>query len=228
MLPASPPDEVSSAQSASVSLILLRHGWTRWNHEGRYNSRTDLPLTREGVLSAAGAGEALRCRTINHVVSSPLARARLTAEIVSRKVGLPTEDLVLMNDLREVDFGRFEGLRRSEIEQSELKEDYLAWRNAESTSPAAPGGESWESAMRRADRLLQHFSEGSGCTLVVSHGYTLRMIITRALGIPYGPAIRRLRLDNTAFSELELMDYGWRVNRHNFAAALANEDKTSV
>ena len=84
----------------------LRHGETDWNADGRSQGRTDVPLNPTGVAQAASAAQLLRGRGIASIVSSPLSRARDTAEAAGKVLGLP---VTLIDDLQEVSFGGARG-----------------------------------------------------------------------------------------------------------------------
>ena len=99
-----------------LSIVLLRHGKTEGNLYGRYNSRTDEPLCAEGI---AGAEAARHFPEISLVYASPMQRAQQTARIC-----YPNAQIVTIPDLREMDFGDFEGRTADEMEHDA---DYRAW-----------------------------------------------------------------------------------------------------
>src|SRR4051794_4070072 len=84
----------------------LRHGETDWNAQGLSQGSIDIPLNPTGLAQARAAGELLRNRRIASIMSSPLSRARVTAEIVGEALGLP---VTIEPDLREVSWGVQEG-----------------------------------------------------------------------------------------------------------------------
>ena len=99
-----------------LSIVLLRHGKTEGNLLGRYNGRTDEPLCAEGI---AGAEKARHFPEILLVYASPLQRTQQTA-----KICFPSAEIITIPDLREMDFGDFEGRTADEMEHDA---DYRAW-----------------------------------------------------------------------------------------------------
>jgi probable phosphoglycerate mutase/uncharacterized phosphatase len=96
-----------SVPAPTRSFYGLRHGATDWNRQGRFQGRTDNPLNADGLGQAHTAANALRGIGIRRIVSSPLVRARKTAEIIGATVAVPVE---IDDGIIEFDFGSFEGL----------------------------------------------------------------------------------------------------------------------
>ena len=147
-----------------TTLLLVRHGETDWNAEGRLQGQTDRPLSDYGRRQARQLAEELESEELEAIYSSDLARARETAEIVRERLGLP---VVLDPDLREKDWGTWEGLTSVERDRVEFV------------------GESTEAHRDRMLRSLRRISEshpGDGQVLVVTHGGSMRRVQTAALG----------------------------------------------
>ncbi|NLI53937.1 MAG: histidine phosphatase family protein [Clostridiales bacterium] len=121
-----------------LSIVLLRHGKTEGNLSGRYNGRTDDPLCEEGVREAQAAPHYPH---VSLVYASPLKRTQQTARIC-----FPNAEIVTIDDLREMDFGDFEGRTAAEMENDA---DYRAWV-AGGCVDLCPGGESIPLFARRA------------------------------------------------------------------------------
>jgi 2,3-bisphosphoglycerate-dependent phosphoglycerate mutase len=148
-----------------TTLLLVRHGETDWNADGRLQGHTDRPLSDYGRRQARRLAEELEGEDLEAIYSSDLARARATAEIVGERLGLPVE---LDPDLREKDWGTWEGLTAVERDRVEFV------------------GESTEAHQERMLRSLRRISErhpGDGCVLVVTHGGSMRRVQTAALGM---------------------------------------------
>lgn len=156
-----------------TALLLARHGVTDWNLEHRVQGHTDQPLNAEGVTQAHALAEALRQEPLVAIYSSDLSRARDTAAVVAAAHGLEVE---LDVDLREKNFGSWEGLTDAEIRV----------RHPDAVRGAWGDGESADDLSRRAvsalDRILS--ARPHGAVLVVSHGGTLRAILGH-LGVPH-------------------------------------------
>jgi len=148
-----------------TTLLLVRHGETDWNAEGRLQGQTDRPLSDFGRRQARQLAEALEGEELEAIYSSDLARARETAEIVGERLGLPVE---LDPDLREKDWGTWEGLTSVERDRVEFV------------------GESTDEHRDRILRSLRRISErhpGEGRILVVTHGGSMRRVQTAAMGM---------------------------------------------
>jgi probable phosphoglycerate mutase len=149
-----------------MEVVLVRHGETEWSRDGRHTGRTDLPLTERGEEQARMVGEALRGRSFALVLSSPLQRALETA----RLAGFTPET---RDELREWDYGDYEGRRTSEIRQE--VPDWTIW------GYGAPGGESPGQIGARADRVVGELLPVEGDVLVFAHGHFLRVLTARWL-----------------------------------------------
>ncbi|GAB2469095.1 bifunctional RNase H/acid phosphatase [Streptosporangium sandarakinum] len=186
--------------TVATSLLLLRHGETPFSAERRFSGVGDPELTSAGIAQAEAAAARLSRPPygIQVVVSSPLKRARATAEIVAAMLGLEVE---VEEGLREVDFGDWEGHTFTEI-QRRWPDELAAWLADPSAAP--PGGESFEAAARRVqttgDRLVERY-EGR-TVLAVSHVTPIKMLLRFALEAPPS-ALYRMHLDLAALSLIE-------------------------
>lgn len=201
--------------SEPARLLLVRHGRTVWNSEYRYNSVTDVGLEASAAHELRATALAVRNWSVDRVFSSPQLRARQTARLLAPPGHGP--DVEIREGLRELDFGDFEGRTRTELLHGPLAPAFGAWLTAADGSPAAPGGETWEQASVRAGAILDEATGLGGTTLVVSHGYLLRILLLCALDLP-ASATRRLRWANGGLSELIMGDEGWALMRHNWSA----------
>jgi broad specificity phosphatase PhoE len=146
-------------------LLLVRHGETDWNADGRLQGHTDRLLSDFGRLQAQRLAQELKGEQLEAIYSSDLSRARETAEIVGDGLGLPIE---LDPDLREKDWGNWEGL-------TAVERDRVAFV-----------GESTEAHQERMLGALRRISErhpGDGRVLVVTHGGSMRRVQTAAMGM---------------------------------------------
>ncbi|MFV6029072.1 histidine phosphatase family protein [Streptomyces sp. NPDC056264] len=173
-----------AAQGGSTTLVLLRHGETALTPEKRISGSggSDPELSETGLRQAEAAARVLAARgPVRAVVSSPLRRARQTAEAAARRLGLEVQ---VDEGLTEADFGAWEGLTFAEARERHPAE-MAAWL---ASPKAVPGGngETFASVARRAalarDRLLARY-EGQ-TVLVVSHVGVLRTLLRLALGAP--------------------------------------------
>jgi len=186
-------------QGEATTTILLRHGQTALSVERRFAGRGDAPLTDVGRQQAAAAAARLKARGgIDLVVSSPLSRARHTAEAVASATGA---GLLVDEDLAETDFGDWEGLTFGEVMQR-WPEEMKAWMASADVAP--PGGESLSGAARRTltslDRLLAEHVHAK--MVLVSHVTPIKTIICQALLAPPA-ALFRIHLDVASLSEAD-------------------------
>jgi broad specificity phosphatase PhoE len=145
--------------------LLVRHGETDWNADGRLQGQTDRPLSDFGRQQARRLADELATEEFEAIYSSDLGRARETAEIVGARLELP---VALDPDLREKDWGTWEGLTAVERDHVEF------------------AGETTEAHQERMLRALQRIAErhpGDGSVLVVTHGGSMRRIQTAATGM---------------------------------------------
>lgn len=167
-----------------MRILLARHGETPWNAEGRYQGQEDIPLSEVGIAQARALGERLRDVRIDRAVASPLARARLTAELALG--GQRAARLVLDEGFREIAHGSWEGLLASEIAERDPQR-LQDWRDAPDTVHMPDGGECLRQVLDRAWAALERACDGLGASdtlLVVAHDAVNRVLLCRVLGIP--------------------------------------------
>ena len=160
-------------------LLLIRHGQSVWNAENRWQGQADPPLSPLGEEQARDAAERLAGLEFTGLVSSDLARARRTAEIIGEALGLPVQ---VEPGLREIDVGEWTGFTRAEIDAG-WPGELADWSEGRSESP--PGGESRTDLAARAQSSVRRLAADAppGATLlVVTHGALLRHL-DRALGL---------------------------------------------
>ena len=153
-----------------AELLLVRHGETAWSVSGRHTGRTDVPLTDEGQRQASRLRHALEARTLERVISSPLARAAETCRLAGGG-----DRVELRDELLEWDYGEFEGLTTAEIR--EARPGWLLWRDG------CPGGESAEQVTTRLEPLLQELWQLEGDAALFAHGHVLRALAALWIGL---------------------------------------------
>lgn len=156
-----------------TTLILIRHGETDWNLEGRYSGQTDVPLNTNGKRQARKTAERLQNQKIDAIYSSDLIRAQETAEALGHERDIP---LHLDARLREINQGQWEGMHIEEIRTRYAE----AWKvhKENPLSVAPPGGETVGQVRARvfaavADILHQH---PKAVIAIVSHGLSLALL----------------------------------------------------
>jgi broad specificity phosphatase PhoE len=154
-----------------VEIVLVRHGETEWSAAGKHTSATDLPLVQAGRERATALADELARRSFALVLCSPLRRAREKCELA----GLG-EAAVLVDDLREWEYGEYEGLTTPQIR--ERRPEWWLWTDG------CPGGESPAQVAARADRALARLRAVDGDAIAFAHGHILRVLAARWLGQP--------------------------------------------
>lgn len=187
---------------APTTLFLARHGETVWHKENRYTGISDIALTPRGVEQAEALGAWAATAALDAIVTSPLSRARRTAEPAVHATGL---EPVVEPDLTELDFGIAEGRTIAELEASHPAE-VEAFHRDPSAHPLSGGEDPTTAAERGAAALLRVArAHTGGRVLVVAHNTLFRLVLCRLLGIPRSEYRRVLPgLRNCAVTELRV------------------------
>lgn len=189
---------MSDTTTNQVEIVLIRHGKTEGNKEKRYIGRTDQPLSEEGI---AGIKENLgRYPSVEKVYASPMKRTRQTAELI-----YPGQAPELVDGLREMDMGVFEGKNHAELKN---RPSYILWV-ATRGKISIPGGESMKDFGKRTmDAFTQVLgdmqAEGIKRSAVVAHGGTIMSIVSQLADDDY----YKYMVNNGAGFRLTLDDDG--------------------
>lgn len=149
-------------------LYLVRHGETEWSRDLRHTSRSDIPLTADGEQRARQLSGILAGKKFAMVLSSPMKRALDTARLCGFNPSI--ED-----DLREWDYGTYEGLTTAEIQKT--RPGWTIWNGT------PPEGESSAQVGNRADRAIAKALESGGDVALFGHGHMLRVLAARWVGL---------------------------------------------
>ena len=202
-------------------LLLVRHGDTVLNSAERYWGQTDVELSAAGIKQAERLRDRLAVEGIDAVYSSNLKRALATAHIIASSHRL---DVIVREELREVNFGKLEGLTFREIDElyPEVTEAWSNW----SLAFEFPGGESVSELDARVSKFLgklqEHTSEET--ILIVAHSAPLRLLICHLLGIGL-QHWRQFRLDLASLSIVETYSQGAVINLLNDTSHLREVGK---
>lgn len=229
----------------AITLLLVRHGETAHNAEGRYQGQRDIPLSDHGRAQARRlaarfqanwrqAGSGVPDTTFVALPGPPVAvyvsdlsRASETAAILAANVkpsGTSEPSLYTLSALRERNFGVWEGLTAAEVqtqfganEQTHGGETWVeVWARMDEALELI-----WDThALPRASRTTHQDDAKPPVVLIVGHGGSLRAFVCRALGIEHGQ-VRRFRLDNTSLSIVEL--WGPSLAQSEGRVALLND-----
>jgi probable phosphoglycerate mutase len=205
-------------------LVLVRHGVTEWNREGRFQGRLDPALSDLGRQQAsavarriAGDPELRPAR----IVTSTLGRAADTAAAIGAACGVNPE---LDPRFVELGQGEWEGRTHADLKRDDA-ERYAAWLT---TDREPPGAETVAEGLARVATALGAHAQGSGTVCVVSHGGTLRLVARLLLGLEARRAWG-LDVDNASISVCEsVLDGRWRIVRWNDTAHMLGQAPTHV
>ena len=150
-----------------MDLLILRHGQSEWNAQGKWQGQADPPLTKVGEKQAKAAAQKLLSvsKSFDKIASSDLRRARRTAEIIAQVNG---GDVSVHKEFRERHAGVWQGLTRSEIEAS--------WPNAIADQRWPEGYESDDSVIQRVVPCLERLKENSKNVLLIAHAGLIRAL----------------------------------------------------
>jgi broad specificity phosphatase PhoE len=183
-----------------TTIGILRHGQTDWNIDFRLQGVTDIPLNETGIAQARDAAEVIDPNEWDLILTSPLSRARATAEIVAEVNGFA--EALIEPLLLERSFGEAEGMTHEE------------WRAKYADTNVVPGGESLADLEARANLLLETLANKyrGQKVLAVSHGALIRILL-RIVSIGEFPRDGE-RLGNASMSVFVHDESGWRIERY--------------
>ena len=163
-----------------MQIVLVRHGATDWNLQGRCQGATDRELSEVGIRQAEQIAVLLSSESVHAVYSSNLRRARRTAEIISQPHHLP---VMIEENVRELDHGKLEGLTFNEIKEN-YSEFLARWRSVPAEIQV-PGGERLVDVAERAwdglNRIVARHPDAQSI-VVVSHNFPILGIVCRITG----------------------------------------------
>jgi len=195
-------------------VLLVRHGETPYNAEGRFRGRADPPLTERGRLQAAAVARALARLPVGMLVSSPRLRARQTAEPLAEALG---RKVVVDDRLDDIDYGEWTGLSRDEV-GARWPASYGLWLSAPQRL-RIPGGESIAAARDRVWGALSELAWGSAPVVAVTHDACIRLAVGALLGAPL-VSMHAIRVDLASMTQLAFRDDGTELVRANDASHL--------
>ena len=197
-------DKDAALETPGLSLVikrkitLVRHGITEWNKMFRYQGITDVPLAPEGEEQAKKAALRLSCESVDRVISSPLERSIKTASIIAETIGIGSVEA--WDELREVDFGAWEGLTVPQIKEKFGEDIFERWKSSQ-VDVTATNGENSDLVYKRAEacaaRILALKDEH---VVVVGHGALFRALLLPLIKIPRGNVFWKMKMDNCSLS----------------------------
>ncbi|CQR53344.1 histidine phosphatase family protein [Paenibacillus riograndensis] len=192
-----------------TTIGLIRHGSTAWNKEGRIQGHTDNPLDEEGLQQAAAIAERLSGEQWDYIYSSDLLRAVQTAEVISKRLGIPIAGQV--PGVREMNGGLIEGT----TEDERVQRWGSGWKSMDM------GLESDESGQQRGSRAIEEIAarHPGKRILIVSHGAILRSSLRKLVpGLDVGELLK-----NTSITHIVKDNSGWTCALYNCVAHMEAE-----
>jgi len=172
-------------------ILVIRHGETDYNAEGRLQGTLETELNSNGLRQAVEAAEQLKYAGISVIFSSPMIRARKTAEIIGKELDVP---VVFRDALKEKCFGVGQGLLVREIQD---RYGDILWEARRSLDHALPEGESNQDVIQRLDPVLREIRQNyqGKRVLVVTHGAVARVLF-RMLANPTDQQFESFQMNN--------------------------------
>ena len=203
------------------TIYLVRHGQTNWNILGKTQGHGDSNLTKKGREQAIQLADSMIKYPIDYIYSSELGRAIETAQIIGDKLNL---DVVSTPALKEMGFGKWEGLLIKEI-QEHYSDIYKTWRN-EPHLAQIPEGETLHIIKERTDKFLKEINDkyDGKHIVLVTHSVTARVILLSLLNSSL-ENIYKISQSNTALNIIEFRDYGPVVIKMNDTSHIKTNQK---
>ena len=173
-------------------ILLIRHGQTASNRDGLLVGRIDPPLTELGESQAQRLGARLQRSNPAFILSSPLSRARQTADAIAASTGLTVE---IEDRLVEMNYGEWDGTPISDVPI----EAWRQWRSDPEFKP--PGGESLREVSQRVGSLMGELLLSDDLAIVVSHVSPIKAALAWALGAP-DQMVWRMFIDVASISSI--------------------------
>lgn len=202
-----------------LHIYLTRHGETEWNIQNRIQGWKDSPLTSKGINDAIALSQNISEINFNEIYSSPSMRAMNTAKILTGNKDIPIIEDV---NLKEINFGDWEGKTKSEITERFENEFSSLWEAPDSYDHLPHNGESLSSVRNRVEQVIKNIisTNKNGNVLIVTHAVILASIVAYFKNAPieklwdipfvHGTSLTHIELDveNEHFNFKLLCDMG--------------------
>lgn len=184
-----------------MNWIIVRHAESNWNKKGIFQGQKNPKLSSNGLIQASKIHFGLKGIPVDYIYSSDLERAKRTAQILNSTLNVPIE---ITENIREIGFGQWEGLKRNEV-QAKYPDEFNEWIRNGLILEKIQDAETLNDLTGRliqfiADVKLKHTDDKT--ILIVSHGGTIRILAKMLLGIPVEQSIS-MSTNNTGISIIE-------------------------
>ena len=187
-----------------MRLILIRHGETLWNETHRFQGISDIPLSSKGIEQAKSLAESLKRESPSAIYTSPLIRARQTAEEIACYHDC---EFSVQEGLKELNQGQLEGLTAKELKVR--FPEFLSRWIADPEGTCLPGGESLGDVQKRAWAVIEKIiqSDSDDCVIAVAHSFVNLTVLCRVLRLPLN-YFRSFRQDACGKNIVEFSERG--------------------
>jgi len=195
----------------STRLYLVRHAQTDWNANGRFQGQTDVPLNDDGLKDCLEARKAAQKLSLTAAYTSPLLRARQSADALIEGRGLELQERPALMELH---LGELEGMYATEARER-YAHVLTQWKEAP-TSVHMPGGESLVEVQARVSNCIEDIvtQNPGGSVLVVAHGFALLSFVCHVLHLPLDN-FRQLHLDHLGLTQIDCIAERMVLRRFN-------------
>ena len=197
-----------------MNIYLLRHGQTDWNLESRFQGRMDIPMNENGMAQIRKSTDVLASMIsdVDVILSSPLTRARQSAEIAADRLSYPKENIVTDPMFIERAFGEAEGQVTTAMWDEAVISQYA-------------GAELRDEVCDRAEKALQRVAEtyAGKNVLIAAHGAILKAVIAAVLGREYVYEVRKMKLESGCVYLLKLENGVWEAFKCDMEEAVFEE-----
>ena len=202
-----------------MRLILIRHGETAWNQQGKFQGQSPIDLNKKGLSQASSLAKAVATMAPDAIYSSPLARTLSTARIIAEHLSRPVSTL---DGLKEISLGELEGITGQEMIER-YPELHQAWKT-HAPSVTFPEGESLEQLQDRAWGALEYLENAhpGEAVVAVTHNFAIRTILCRLLALPLAQ-FAQFRIDLASITVLRTDSNARQIVTMNDISHLAGD-----
>ena len=195
-------------------IYLIRHGQTEYNDKSIFRGQLDIPLNSFGISQAESIGKTLKVIDFDAIYSSPLNRAKKTAEIINKYQG-KKEDIIVKNDFTDLNYGSWQGKSHKEVRKN-YPGLYYEWGNTP-YNIQIPDGESLHDAQKRSFNGLKNIINNSKdkTICIISHRVINKLLISKILGIPK-TGFWKIRQDTGCINIIEYQDKKFTIIKLNY------------